>query len=172
MTVRSALRAGRPLTPTPGKIPGTHSVSGWVDPRAIVRLEGFGQLKNAITSLGIELGAFRPLPPGRFVVRTSVRVWVDPRAIVWLEGLGQLKNPMTLLGIEFAAFRPLPPGRFVVRISVRGWVDPRAIVWLEGLGQLKNAIPHWESNSGPSALYPQEDSWYAFLLESEWTPGP
>jgi hypothetical protein len=24
----------------------------------------------------------------------------------------------------------------------------------------------------PTALYPQEDSWYSFLLEAESTPGP
>jgi hypothetical protein len=24
----------------------------------------------------------------------------------------------------------------------------------------------------PAALYPQEDSWYSFLLEAESTPGP
>jgi hypothetical protein len=24
----------------------------------------------------------------------------------------------------------------------------------------------------PAALYPQEDSWYSFLLETESTPGP
>jgi hypothetical protein len=24
----------------------------------------------------------------------------------------------------------------------------------------------------PAALDPQEDSWYCFLLEAEWTPGP
>jgi hypothetical protein len=54
MAVRlSALRAGRPLTST--KIPGTHSVRGWVDPRAIVRLEDLGQLKNPITLSGTEL---------------------------------------------------------------------------------------------------------------------
>jgi hypothetical protein len=39
----SALRAGRPLTPR--KIP----VRGCVDPRAIARLEGLGQLKNQMT---------------------------------------------------------------------------------------------------------------------------
>jgi hypothetical protein len=24
----------------------------------------------------------------------------------------------------------------------------------------------------PAALYPQEDSWYSFMLEAESTPGP
>jgi hypothetical protein len=40
----SALRVGLPLPSR--KIPGTHSVRGCVDPRAIVRLEGLGQLKK------------------------------------------------------------------------------------------------------------------------------
>jgi hypothetical protein len=35
------------------------SVRDWVDPRAIVRLVGLGQLKNPITSPGIEPEAFR-----------------------------------------------------------------------------------------------------------------
>jgi hypothetical protein len=24
----------------------------------------------------------------------------------------------------------------------------------------------------PAAIYPQQDSWYSYLLEAEWTPGP
>jgi hypothetical protein len=35
------------------------SVGGWVDPRAIVRLEGFGKLKNPMTSLRREPATFR-----------------------------------------------------------------------------------------------------------------
>jgi hypothetical protein len=58
MAVRlSALRAGRPLTP--GRFLVLISLKGWVDPWAIVRLEGLGELKNPITSRGIEPANFR-----------------------------------------------------------------------------------------------------------------
>jgi hypothetical protein len=57
MAVKSALRASRPLPPR--KFLVLSSVRGWVDPRAIVRLKGLGQLKNPVTSSGTKL---RDLP--------------------------------------------------------------------------------------------------------------
>jgi hypothetical protein len=53
MAVRlSALDAGRPLPP--GRFLVLISVRSWVDRRVIVRLKGLGQLKNPMTSSGIE----------------------------------------------------------------------------------------------------------------------
>jgi hypothetical protein len=52
----SALRAGRPLPP--GRFLVLISVRDWVDPRAIVRLEGLGKLKK-YTSSELEHATFR-----------------------------------------------------------------------------------------------------------------
>jgi hypothetical protein len=51
--------AGRPLPP--GRFLILISVRGWVDPRAIVRLEGLGKLKKTktMTTLGIEPATLR-----------------------------------------------------------------------------------------------------------------
>jgi hypothetical protein len=43
----------------PGRFLVLISVRGGVDPRAIVRLEGLGQLKNPMISTGIEHATFR-----------------------------------------------------------------------------------------------------------------
>jgi hypothetical protein len=57
MAVRlSALGAGRFLPPSGFLV--LISVRVWVDPRARVRLEGLGQLKNPMTSSGIEPATF------------------------------------------------------------------------------------------------------------------
>jgi hypothetical protein len=57
--ILSALRAGHSLPP--GRFLQLSSVRGRVDPRAIVRLQGLGKLKNPITSSGIESATFRLL---------------------------------------------------------------------------------------------------------------
>jgi hypothetical protein len=61
MAVRlSALRAGLPLhSPPPGRFLVLSSVTGYVDLKAIVRLEGLGRLKNPMTSSGLEPATFR-----------------------------------------------------------------------------------------------------------------
>jgi hypothetical protein len=61
MAVRlPALRSGRPLPP--GRFMVLISVRGWVDLRAIMRLDGLGQLENPMTS-GIEPATFRFVVP-------------------------------------------------------------------------------------------------------------
>jgi hypothetical protein len=58
MVVRlSALCASRPLPP--GRFLVPISVRGFVDPRVIVQLEGLDELKNQVTSSGIEPATFR-----------------------------------------------------------------------------------------------------------------
>jgi hypothetical protein len=58
MAVRlSTLRVGRPLPS--GRFLVLISVRGWVDPRFILRLEGLDQLKNLMSSSGIETASFR-----------------------------------------------------------------------------------------------------------------
>jgi hypothetical protein len=58
MAVRlSALHTNHPLLP--GRFKTLISVRGWVDPRAIVRLQTLSQLKNLTTSSGIKPSNFR-----------------------------------------------------------------------------------------------------------------
>jgi hypothetical protein len=53
----SPLRAGRPLPP--GRFLALISVRGWVDPRAIMWLQGLGQSKYPMTSSVTEPATFR-----------------------------------------------------------------------------------------------------------------
>jgi len=128
------------------------SVRGWVDPRALVRLQGLFQWKIPMTTAQdggkvVSLTHRPPLPPGNapqemFLILISVRGWVDPRVIVWSEGLFQWKIPITTAQdcgnfVSLMRRPPLTPGNapqgmFLILISVRGWVDPRVIVWSEG----------------------------------------
>jgi hypothetical protein len=57
---RTRRPAGRPLPP--GRFLVLISVRGWVDPRAIVRLEGLGQLKDPVIWSRIEPATFRLVP--------------------------------------------------------------------------------------------------------------
>jgi hypothetical protein len=80
MAVRlSALRAGH-LLPL-GRFLILISVRGLVDPRAIVRLEGLGQLNNPVTSLGIEPATFRlvAVPQRTTLLRSSCIIHVFTR---------------------------------------------------------------------------------------------
>jgi hypothetical protein len=63
------LCTGRPLPP--GRFLVLISVRGRVDPRAIVQLEGLGQLKNPMTSLGIE-----PMTPDFCISQPTTLLYV------------------------------------------------------------------------------------------------
>jgi hypothetical protein len=70
------------------------------------------------------------------------------------------------------------------RLIMRHNGKPMAVTGREGpLGCETSRLPHFLDNQPtdggadvsltrqPAALYLQEDSWYSFLLEAEWTPG-
>jgi hypothetical protein len=82
MAVRlSALQAGRLLPP--GRFLVLISVRGWVDPRAIVWLEGLGQLKNPLTSSGIEPATFQLVA----WCHNQLRYCVPPRSMYYASKL-------------------------------------------------------------------------------------
>jgi hypothetical protein len=101
----SASSASRPLPP--GRFLVLISVRGWVDPRAIVRLEGSGQLENVMIPSGIEPATFRlvawilqptTLPHASVMVNywdRMLRYNIQRRMVVWLmnwKGFGRKRS--------------------------------------------------------------------------------
>jgi hypothetical protein len=93
----SALCAGLPLPP--GRYLVLISVRGWVDRRTIVRLEGLGQLKDPITSSGLEPATFR--------------------LVAWF--LNQLRYGVPLFS-ENLAFMSSPTNDIFMNVSVALWL--------------------------------------------------
>jgi hypothetical protein len=156
----SALRSGRPLPP--GRFLVLISVRGWVDIRAVVRLEELGQSKNLMTSSGIEsatsqliaqyLNQLRyriPLVKKREVKRKVMPATSHggPQGCEIGSYIFLIIGSQTAARLSALSTSQLA-GRYVVLISVRDWVDPGTLVRLEVLGQLKNL----EWNPWPSGL--------------------
>jgi hypothetical protein len=54
-------------------------------------------------------------------------------------------------------------------------VESLRVVGGRGSHILRHSAHRWRKGCqpyAPAAFYPQEDSWYSFLLEAELTPGP
>jgi hypothetical protein len=106
MTVKSAIHASRPLPP--GRFLVLVSPRSWVDPRAIMRLEGLDQLKNLVTSSGIEPATFRlvaqclnqPRYRISWSISVSLRIWACLQPNVGL-------NVVTLTRIESIVIFPI-----------------------------------------------------------------
>jgi hypothetical protein len=82
MVVRlSALHTGCSLPP--GWFVVLISVRGWVDPRVIGWLEGLGQLKNPVTSSGIEPATFRLVADCLNQLRYRVHPWNSHSFVKW-----------------------------------------------------------------------------------------
>jgi hypothetical protein len=95
MAVKSALHAGRLLPP--GRFLVLISVRGWVDTKVIVRLKGLGQLKNSMTSSGIEL-ACRIMVQPTTLLRASIRSVqnrIDERKQYWINCMDRVIDERT-----------------------------------------------------------------------------
>jgi hypothetical protein len=102
MAVRlSVLRAGSPLTP--GRFLVLISLRGWVDPRAVVRLEGLGQLKisnDLIGNWNFDLPACSIVPQLTTLPRAPepcYRIFVM-RRMVWVVQKASLNIGRTCFG--------------------------------------------------------------------------
>jgi hypothetical protein len=81
----SALCTACPLLP--GRFLVFFSVRGWVNLRAIVQMEGLGQLKNPITSSGIEPMTFQLVAQclNRIhIIHSGLKYWVRNKSCIFL----------------------------------------------------------------------------------------
>jgi hypothetical protein len=106
MAVRSALRAGRPLPP--GRILVLISVRGWVDRRAIVWLEGLVELKNLMTSSGIETATFRLVASTKYATACPLdfypEIWIKVHFLGIRKVVANMSSVETLLEVWNTAY--------------------------------------------------------------------
>jgi hypothetical protein len=167
MAVRmSALHASHPLPP--GRFLVLIYVRVWVDPRAIVQLEGLGQLKNPMTSLGIKPMTFWLVAqclnqllydvPQLSIIPWKCMSWERSVSIVtgWMASIQQGEEIFLFSIASRPALRPVQP-----HIQ---WV-PEALSW--GINRPGREADHSPpsnaeaKNGGATSPLPHISSWHA-----------
>jgi hypothetical protein len=170
----STLGAGRFL-PT-GRFLVLISVRGWGDPRAIVRLQGLGTLKKS-TSSGTRTGDLPAcsivlryrVPPGAFI-NATINYWVTKKqAILYLFGFQSTltwDRDKKQIGQSLKNYIVLQIFPVDTVLNDRPW-RPTGLWDMEAPTFSRQSAHRWRwvcQPNTPTALYPQEDSWYSFLL--------